>query len=972
MRTKILIDWPTLVSGGCMLAVCLLLAGAGVPVMAQVMQKGPVRNPHGALDMACNSCHTSTSWSPLRAMPEFSHDKTRFPLRGMHQNVSCTLCHTNLVFTNVGTKCADCHADIHRRQFGPRCEECHSVKGWRSSVQNLKAHQNRFPLLGAHAAVDCEACHRGAGAAVFTGLRTDCASCHLRDFENAKPLDHRAAKFPATCEQCHTFNSWVAVNFDHSRFTGFALMGAHTRLECAACHPGNRYQGTSAECYGCHVKDFNATVNPNHPAAGFSTACSVCHTTTTWSGAKFDHNTATRFTLTGAHAQVACASCHVGNKFAGTATACEGCHLPDFNKTTNPNHVRANFPQACGTCHNTANWQNATFDHGITKFPLTGAHVQVSCQQCHAGNNFSNTPGTCVGCHLADFTKAANPNHVSAGFPQACETCHNTTQWQGAKFDHNTATKFALTGAHPQVACNQCHLNNVFAGTSKVCQGCHMPEFNRTTHPNHLSAAFPRTCEGCHSTASWSPAAFDHNAATKFALVGAHTRVECAQCHQNGVFSGTPAQCSGCHLSDFNKTTKPNHVSAGFPQACEVCHSSTAWIPATYDHSKTRFPLTGMHTNTQCAQCHTNNIYAGTPAACSGCHLTDFNNSKNPNHAASGFPQTCETCHSTAAWRPATFDHSKTKFPLTGMHTNTQCAQCHTNNIYAGTPAVCSGCHLTDFNNSKNPNHAASGFPQTCETCHSTAAWRPATFDHSKTKFPLTGMHTNTQCAQCHTNNIYAGTPAVCSGCHLTDFNNSKNPNHVAAGFPQTCETCHTTASWQGAKFDHNTATKFQLVGAHVTVPCAQCHVNNVFAGTSNLCAGCHLTDFNKSTNPNHVTGGFPQTCETCHTSVAWRPATFDHSKTRFPLTGMHTNTQCAQCHKNNIFTGTTMLLLGLPPGPVQRDYQPQPQDRRVPPGLLDLPLHHRVDPGCLRPLQDEVSAYRRPCAGGVRRVPHQ
>ena len=82
----------------------------------------------------------------------------------------------------------------------------------------------------------------------------------------------------------------------------------------------------------------------------------LCHTTVTWTGGKFDHNGRTKFALTGAHATVECAQCHVGSKFAGTPTNCVGCHLPDFQKTTNPNHVAAGFPQDCTMCHVTTQW----------------------------------------------------------------------------------------------------------------------------------------------------------------------------------------------------------------------------------------------------------------------------------------------------------------------------------------------------------------------------------------------------------------------------------------------------------------------------------------------------------------------------------------------------------------------------------------------------------------------------------------
>src|SRR5581483_7318095 len=185
-------------------------------------------------------------------------------------------------------------------------------------------------------------------------------------------------------------------------------------------------------------------------------SCSFCHTTEAWQPASFNHDTFARFPLTGAHATVSCAQCHVGGKFAGTPTACSGCHMPDFGRTTNPNHRTSNFLTTCETCHMTSSWLNATFDHSKGRFPLTGAHLSVRCAQCHQNGLFTGTPTACAGCHLPDFQKTTNPNHVAAGFPQDCAVCHTTAQWGGAKFDH-TSTGFALTGAHTSVQCAQCH-----------------------------------------------------------------------------------------------------------------------------------------------------------------------------------------------------------------------------------------------------------------------------------------------------------------------------------------------------------------------------------------------------------------------------------------------------------------------------------------------------------------------------------
>ena len=956
------------------LGMCLAVAAATAYAGEQPMQRGAMRNPHGNLDIPCSSCHTSTSWKPLRAVPEFDHNRqTSYPLRGMHEDVKCALCHTSLVFSNASTNCATCHADIHRAQFGANCAQCHSVKGWRTAVQTLQAHQNRFPLLGAHAAVECEACHRGAATGVFTGLRTDCYSCHQRQFESNGVVDHRAAGFSVTCETCHNMDTWRVANFDHAQFTGFALAGAHMRLDCVACHVGGRFTGTPADCYTCHVKDWTATSDPPHQAAGFPTDCQACHTTAAWTGAKFDHSAMTRFSLTGAHAQVACASCHVGGRFAGTPSDCAGCHLTDFNKTTNPSHAKLGLSQNCATCHNTAGWQAATFDHSVTGFSLTGAHTTLECARCHVGNSFTSASSTCVGCHLTDFNSANSPNHAAAGFPQDCAVCHTTTQWMGAKFDHGTATKFALTGAHAPLQCAQCHANNVFAGTSTACVGCHLTDFNKTTTPNHVAANLPQDCVACHTTTAWTGAAFDHSK-TSFALTGAHQTLDCMRCHIGNNFTSAPTACVGCHLTDFNTAKSPNHLAAGFPQDCVVCHTTTQWTGAKFDHNtSTRFPLVGAHVALQCAQCHANNVFTGTPTACVGCHLTDFNKTTAPNHVAAGFPQDCVACHTATAWTGAVFDHSKTSFALTGAHRTLDCMRCHVGNNFTSAPAACIGCHVTDFNNAKTPNHLAAGFPQDCEVCHTTTRWTGAKFDHNTaTKFPLVGAHISLQCAQCHANNVFAGTPTACVGCHLTDFNKTTNPNHVAAGLPRDCVICHTTATWEGAVFDHS-RTSFPLTGAHQTLDCLRCHVGNNFTSAPTACSGCHLTDFRTANSPNHVAAGFPQDCSVCHTTTQWTGAKFDHNTaTSFPLTGAHATAQCSQCHLNNVFAGTSAACEGCHLTDFNKTTNPNHTAAGFPSGLHRVPHHRHVDRRHLQPLHHRLRPHRRACRRAVRPVPRQ
>ena len=546
----------------------------GVAVRAQqprTIPRAEVRSPHGALNLPCENCHTYTAWKPIRAIPEFDHNKTPYPLRGMHVNVGCTACHTKLVFTDVGKSCNACHADIHRGQNGKNCESCHTVKGWKVDLQAINQHTSRFPLLGAHATAQCDDCHVGAASGRFIGLSTLCSSCHAKDAQRSF-LDH--SQFPKDCILCHSMDSWFGAKFDHLKFTGFALTGMHATLECTACHIGGKFKGTPANCYSCHSKDYNGTTNPSHVQARFPQDCAICHSTATWANATFDHARFTGYPLTGMHATLACTSCHVNNQYNNTPTACSSCHMNDYNGTTNPNHKAAGFPTDCSICHSTSRWSPASFNHAATGFALTGAHASLQCSACHINNNFTKLNPACSSCHMAQYQSTTNPNHAAAGFPTDCSVCHTTVSWAGATFNHAN-TGWPLTGAHINVPCTSCHINNVFAGTPTECYACHKADFTGTTNPNHVAAAFPTTCQTCHTTVSWAGATFNH---TWFPIYsGAHAGqwTSCADCHVNpsnfAVFS-----CITCHTHD-RSNTDPHHTDVrGYTYTATSCYSCHA------------------------------------------------------------------------------------------------------------------------------------------------------------------------------------------------------------------------------------------------------------------------------------------------------------------------------------------------------------------------------------------------------------
>jgi hypothetical protein len=247
------------------------------------------------------------------------------------------------------------------------------------------------------------------------------------------------------------------------------------------------------------------------------------------------------------------------------------------------------------------------------------AHDAQPCNACHSSNVFQGLPSECVDCHLPDYQQTTDPNHVAAGFPTDCELCHSATSptWGGATFDHSN---FQLVGAHTTLDCAQCHSSGVYQGLPSDCVDCHLTNYQQTTDPNHVAAGFPTDCELCHSATSptWGGASFDHS---NFQLVGAHTTLDCADCHSSGVYQGLPSECVDCHLTNYQQTNDPDHIAAGFPTDCLLCHraSDLTWEQGTFDHLS--FPInSGDHRNFECSECHPSSGNFAVFTCTTSCH----------------------------------------------------------------------------------------------------------------------------------------------------------------------------------------------------------------------------------------------------------------------------------------------------------------------------------------------------------------
>ncbi len=373
------------------------------------------------------------------------------------------------------------------------------------------------------------------------------------------------------------------------------------------------------------------------------------------------------------------------------------------------------------------------------------ADLQGKCAGCHTAFwEKAKMADRCVVCHADIRTQLQDPASLHGIFQNvftdsACRSCHPEHRGISApltvlnqnNFPHEKFG-YPLVGMHLTTNCAGCHANNVYSGAPVDCYSCHA---SRDIHAGKYGA----NCSACHTPAGWSQVNFDHNLSA-FKLIGKHANIGCTDCHVNNDFTNTPTDCNSCHAKD---DTHNGQLGTD----CGACHSPEGWLPATFDHSTSAFPLTGQHTNIPCTGCHINNVFKGTPTDCYSCH------SKNDKHNGQ-FGRDCGACHTTSGWLPANFNHSA--FPLTAGHAGLACTRCHSNGVYVGLSASCVSCH-------RDPAFHAGLFGTNCGKCHNTSNWyAPYNGPHPNDCDGPCLTHANASCRDCHTVNLSSATCTVC------------------------------------------------------------------------------------------------------------------------------------------------------------------------------------------------------------------
>ncbi len=251
---------------------------------------------------------------------------------------------------------------------------------------------------------------------------------------------------------------------------------------------------------------------------------------------------------------------------------------------------------------------------------------------------------------------------------------------------------YPLVGEHAAIACESCHVDNIYAGTPTQCIACHAEDLPA----DHYAG----DCASCHVATTWQDVNFDHSGQTNCAACHTddapanHYTGQCSDCHVTGSWSNVSfnhsgqTNCLSCHTDD----APANHYAG----QCSACHNTSGWEDVSFNHSG----------QTNCLSCHTDDAPA--------------------NHYAGQ----CSACHNTSNWSNVSFNHSG----------QTNCAACHAAeappNHFSGQ---CSDCHDVDDNwdfahNSgglnclachagEEPDDEDHPIGQQCSDCHNTQDW---------------------------------------------------------------------------------------------------------------------------------------------------------------------------------------------------------------------------------------------------------
>jgi hypothetical protein len=232
---------------------------------------------------------------------------------------------------------------------------------------------------------------------------------------------------------------------------------------------------------------------------------------------------------------------------------------------------------------------------------------------------------------------------------------------------------YPLEGRHAGVECRKCHkVDQGSEGVARLgpaaidlrprfafCTDCHADD-----HAGQLEGRYAdRTCAACHTVTGFDAVTIGvgWHASTRFALVGAHARLECDRCHgmeRPGLRRLDPGfdpgkakvalalperECLDCHVD----VHRGRYQEPATRMTCTDCHTQEAFVPSSVDfaqHDGFAFPLRGAHQATPCFLCHQgldsrSHLPPGTHAL--------IEETPPPDVVLWNAPTACQSCHRT-------------------------------------------------------------------------------------------------------------------------------------------------------------------------------------------------------------------------------------------------------------------------------------------------------------------------------------
>lgn len=628
------------------------------------------------------------------------------------------------------------------------CTQCHG--GWFSNMTD-----------------SCNECHDAIAADLETkaGLHgtltqelfADCGACHD---------EHHGAGFALVNDRSFALAGVADVKaFDHCR-VGFELDGAHTELDCARCHDNaydrelpagaQRFRGLEQDCATCHADPHDGRMQ---------VACASCHGQTTWAGLhSLGHD---RFLpLIGGHGDVSCRECHAKEDAHSLEVLGERRSRPALRE--------------CVDCHEVPHAREF----------VERVAAQATCTE----------GATCASCHVPEHTSFRDPGLATTFTPA-----------------QHAASGFALDAPHHQARCEDCHAPDALEFAARYpgrgadgCGACH-----EDVHAGQFDddAFAARGCLACHARTAWEPHEFtvERHADTRFALGGAHAKLECRECHFDPPegfareFHGTERLCEDCHDDAHSGffAAVASELPALDAGECARCHGDVVFddVPESrFDHGRwTGFPVDGAHAQAECEVCHPLaeepdelgrrfgrvEQHFGVVAGCVTCHEDPHGETfeRGPTLASFDGKSDCARCHDASSFRAleAPFDHGLwTDFALVEEHAAAACTACHAplrkadelgRTLERANGPACADCHVDP-----HAGQFREGKKTDCARCHASGAPSYLAFDHERdARFALGEAHAEVACASCHDELErsdgravvrYRPLPTTCVECH--------------------------------------------------------------------------------------------------------------------------------------------------------------------------------------------------------------